>query len=53
VGEQVLILEPDAEKRRAFCATAEVEFVDACSYGARLGVQAPTKLVAIWDAARK
>jgi hypothetical protein len=53
VGEQVLILEPDAEKRRAFCATAEVEFVDACSYGARLGVQAPAKLVAIWDAARK
>ena len=53
VGEQVLILEPDAEKRRLICDTAEPEFVDVCGYGARLAMQAPDELLAIWDAARK
>jgi hypothetical protein len=53
VGEQVMILEPDAEKRGAICATAEPGFVEACSYGARLSVQAPKGLLDIWEAVRK
>lgn len=53
VGEQVAILAPDVEKRRLICETAEAGFVEVCSYGARLGTQAPAELVAIWDAARK
>jgi hypothetical protein len=52
VGEQVMILEPDAGKRRAICATAEPEFVDVCGYGARLAVQAPPELVALWEQGR-
>jgi hypothetical protein len=53
VGEQVLVLEPDPEKRRATCATAESGFVDVCSYGARLGVQPPAKLIAVWDSTKQ
>ena len=53
VGEQILVLETDAEKRRAICATAELEYADVCSYGARLNVQAPPGLLAIWERARQ
>ena len=53
VGEQVLILESDAEKRRAVCATSEAGFVEACSYGARLSVQAPKELLDIWAEIRR
>jgi hypothetical protein len=53
VGEQVAILEPDADRRHLICATAESEFVDVCGYGARLGVQAPAELTAVWEAAKK
>lgn len=53
VGEQIMILQPDVEKRRALCAAAESEFVDVCGYGARLAVQAPASLVTLWQSARQ
>jgi hypothetical protein len=53
VGEQTIVLETDPERRKAICQTAEPDFVAVCSYGARLSVQAPRELLALWEEARK
>ena len=51
VGEQVLVLYPDTEKRRSACGAAETAYLDACLYGARLGK--PTEqLQKIWATVR-
>jgi hypothetical protein len=51
VGEQILVLAPNSDERRAACASAENEYLDACLYGARLGT-APQKLLRVWEAVR-
>ena len=52
VGEQVLVLAGDPERRRASCDTAEAEYLDACLYGARLGT-APKSLQQVWESVRE
>jgi hypothetical protein len=52
VGEQVMLLSATAEGRRAMCAQAEPEYVDACLYSARVTDRAPPALLEIWRSVR-
>jgi hypothetical protein len=50
VGEQILVLAPEIEKRRELCSGAEAAYLDACLYGARVpGVAVPPKLAEYWQ----
>jgi hypothetical protein len=48
VGEQILVLEPDVEKRRAHCATTELAYRAACLYGANVNRELPPRLEQVY-----
>jgi hypothetical protein len=53
VGEQIQVLATDDQGRRSMCTSAEVEYLDACLYGARVsGVVPPTRLVEVLESAK-
>ena len=51
VGEQILVLNAAEADRRAACAAAEAEYLDACLYGARL-TQVPSIVSKVWQSVR-
>jgi len=51
VGEQILVLNAAEADRRAACASAEAEYLDACLYGARL-TQVPSIVSKVWQSVR-
>ena len=53
VGEQVALLSPSADERRATCSPAEPAYLDACLYGARVATSAPAALVELWQSVKK
>ena len=48
VGEQILVLEPDVEKRRAQCGDSELAYRAACLYGANVNRDLPKNLERVY-----
>jgi hypothetical protein len=48
VGEQILVLQPDIEKRRQLCSESELAFRSACFYGARVNQELPGALESVY-----
>ena len=48
VGEQILVLQSDLEKRRQACSESELAFRSACFYGARVNTDLPQALGAVY-----
>jgi hypothetical protein len=48
VGEQILVLEPDVEKRRVLCGSSELAYRAACLYGASVNRELPPRLEQVY-----
>lgn len=48
VGEQILVLEPDLERRRAACGSSELAYRSACLYGASVNRELPSRLEQVY-----